>query len=131
METYSAENFVTMKSRNAILRCKDNFPIHPRDVLDTRMIKLEIKIPEDILLTLQASGLAREALEKKTRQLLAMRLFQDRSLSLGKAARMAGLRYAEFIDLLSDSNIPVIDYSLEELGAEFEAVEQLKKELDQ
>ncbi len=98
--------------------------------MDTRMVTLETKVPEDIFLTLQASGLFKETLIEKSQQLLAMRLYQERSLSFGKAARMAGVSHWEFIDLLSDNNIPVIDYSSDELAAEFESVERLKKELE-
>ena len=98
--------------------------------MDTRMVTLETQVPEDIFLTLQASGHFKETLVEKSRQLLAMRLYQERSLSFGDAARMAGVSHGEFIDLLSDSNIPVIDYSSEELEAEFEAVERLKNELE-
>jgi predicted HTH domain antitoxin len=104
-------------------------PFRKEPVMDTKMITLETQVPEDIFLTLQASGHFKEALMEKSRQLLAMRLYQERSLSFGKAARMAGVNYWEFINLLSDNNIPVIDYSPEELAAEFEAVERLKKEL--
>jgi predicted HTH domain antitoxin len=98
--------------------------------MDTRMVILETQVPEDIFLTLQASGHFKETLVEKSRQLLAMRLFHERSLSFGKAARMAGVSHEDFIDLLSDNNIPVIDYSEEELESEFEAVERLNKELD-
>ena len=95
----------------------------------TQMIMVETPVPEDIYLTLQAYGLFREGLAEQTRRLLALRLYQDRVLSLGKATRLAGLDRWEFIDLLSDNKIPVIDLSDDELVKEFSAVDQLAKEI--
>jgi predicted HTH domain antitoxin len=92
-------------------------------------IVLETLVPEDIYRTLQASGLFRDRLAEQSRQLLAMHFYRDRVLSLGKAARLAGLSHWDFIDLLSHHQIPVIDYSREELAAEFQTVEQLQTEL--
>ena len=94
-----------------------------------QMILVETPVPEDIYLTLQAYGLFREGLAEQARQLLALRLYRDRVLSLGKAARLAGLNRWEFIDLLSDNEIPVIDLSDDELVKEFSAVDQLVKEI--
>jgi predicted HTH domain antitoxin len=94
------------------------------------MVVLETQLPEDIFLTLQSSGLFKETLSEQARRLLAIHFYQDRILSLGKAARLAGLSGWEFIDLLSENKIPVIDYSDEELKTEFSAVKRLKSELD-
>lgn len=97
--------------------------------MSVRMVTLKTQVPEDIYRTLQASGLFKEALVEQSRLLLATRLYQERVLSLGKAARLAGLSRWEFIDYLSENKIPVLDYSDEELAAEFEAVKQLEAEL--
>jgi len=94
-----------------------------------QMIMVETPVPEDIYLTLQAYGLFREGLAEQSRRLLALRLCQDRVLSLGKAARLAGLSRWEFTDLLSNSGIPVIDLSDDELAKEFAAVDQIATEL--
>jgi len=94
-----------------------------------KMIVIETPVPEDIYLTLQASGLFREALAVRSRRLLALRFYQDRVLSLGQAARLAGMSRWEFIDFLSENHVPVIDYSDEELASEFAAVSELEAEL--
>jgi predicted HTH domain antitoxin len=95
------------------------------------MIVVETPVPEDIYKTLQALGLFRETLAERSRRLLALRFYQDRTLSLGKAARLAGLSRWDFIEFLADNNVPVIDYSDEELATEFAAVDQLEAELRQ
>lgn len=51
---------------------------------------------------------------------LAVRLFENQTLSLGGAARIAGLSHEEFMQLLGDMAIPVIRYSAEELDDELE-----------
>ena len=93
------------------------------------MVALETQIPEDIFKTLQAHGLYKAVLAERSRQLLAVRFYQERVLSLGKAARMAGMGRWDFVEFLSTNNVPVIDYSEEELAAEFAAVDQLSGEL--
>ena len=89
------------------------------------MIRIETEVPEDIFLTLQASGLFKNNLAEQSRRLLGLRFFQDRILSLGKSARLAGMNLWKFLDFLAENDTPVINYSDEELAAEFEAVDRL------
>ena len=89
------------------------------------MIRIETEVPEDIFLTLQASGLFKNNLAEQSRRLLGLRFFQDRILSLAKAARLAGMNLWKFLDFLAENDTPVINYSDEELAAEFEAVDRL------
>lgn len=97
--------------------------------MNTGMVVVETQFPEDIFNALQAAGLFKDVLAQESRRLLALRFFQQRVLSLGKAARLAGLSRWEFVDFLSKNDVPVIDYSLEELAREFSAVEQFEMEL--
>lgn len=94
----------------------------------SKMVSVEILIPEDIFLTLQARGVFKESLAEESNKLLSLRFYQDRLLSLGKAARLAGMARWEFIDFLSSNNVPILDFSEEELAAEFRAVEALAGE---
>ncbi len=91
-----------------------------------RTITFETVIPEDIYAVLRAHGFARENLAEQSRRLLAMQFYQDRLLSLGQAARFAGMSRWEFVEFLSEHDAPVIDYHEEELNEEFAAVEALK-----
>lgn len=97
--------------------------------MTSKTIVLETEVPEDVYLTLRARGLFREALAEESRRLLALRYYQDRILSLGKAARLAGMSRWQFVDFLSSNDVPVIDYSDEELATEFAAVDALEGEL--
>ncbi|MFZ1389857.1 MAG: UPF0175 family protein [Thiolinea sp.] len=49
---------------------------------------------------------------------LAEYLFKEGVLSLGKAAKLAGMPYVLFTEYLSRRGIPVVDYPAEELEAE-------------
>jgi len=91
--------------------------------------RLEIPLPEDVYLVLQSRGFPREVLTAEARRALAARLFQTKALSLGRSAKVADLGIWDFIDLLGERGIPVVDYSDEELAAEFEAVDELAGEL--
>jgi predicted HTH domain antitoxin len=93
------------------------------------MVMIETPVPEDILRTLQAAGVFRDGLAERSRRLLAVRFYQERILSLGKAARLAGLDHWRFIDLLAENDAAVIDLSDEELAAEFAAVDRLTDDL--
>ena len=53
---------------------------------------------------------------------LATKLFRDGTMSLGKAAKLAGLSYEAFVEHLSSIGVAVVDYLPEELDAEVAAV---------
>jgi len=98
--------------------------------MEAATVTIETQVPEDVYQTLQARGVFREELSDGARRLLAMRFYQERTLSLGQAARMADLSRWEFIELLSTHGIPVVDYTDDELEAEFEAVAQLQASIE-
>jgi predicted HTH domain antitoxin len=56
--------------------------------------------------------------ERIDRVALAERLYQKGTVSLGKAAKIAGMTYVLFSEHLSKLGIPVIDYSTDDLEEE-------------
>ena len=66
-----------------------------------------LAVPFDELLVREGIGLA-----------LAVRLFQQAEISLGKAARLAGMERQEFMAELSRREIPLTDFSASELKDE-------------
>lgn len=60
-------------------------------------------------------------LDRGARAALAEYLFKEGVLSLGKAAKMAGMPYVLFSEHLSRSGIPVVDYPADELEDELAA----------
>ncbi len=70
------------------------------------MRTLSIPYSDDLLV---ATGQSPEELEQDQRVLLAIKLFEVRRLSLGKAAELAGMSRLGFLDELGRSSIPVIN----------------------
>ena len=68
-----------------------------------------VAVPFDELLIREGIGLA-----------LALRLFQQAEISLGKAARLAGMDRQEFLAELHRQGIPVTELSENELDEELE-----------
>lgn len=100
------------------------------NTMATPTVTLETAIPEDVYRTLQAQGLHREILAEQSARLLALRFYQDHILSLGKAAKLAGMNLWDFTAYLSRNNVPVIDLDVDELAAEFEAVAELAAQME-
>jgi predicted HTH domain antitoxin len=69
---------------------------------------MTIDIPLDIMKLLNPGKI-----EQEIRRYLAVRLYVDEALTIGKAAELAGMRRLEFEDFISRHNIPVslLDYS--------------------
>ena len=57
-----------------------------------------------------------------TRRSLATALYRDRSLSLARAARFAGVPLAEFIRYVSRCGIPVVQGTATEVGQDAQAI---------
>jgi predicted HTH domain antitoxin len=57
---------------------------------------------------------------EEVRVLVAVRLFELGRISRGKAAELAGLPLREFLDVLGDSGVPLLDYEPAELAAELD-----------
>ncbi|TVQ41547.1 MAG: type II toxin-antitoxin system prevent-host-death family antitoxin [Wenzhouxiangella sp.] len=68
-----------------------------------------VAVPFDELLIREGIGMA-----------LALRLFQQADISLGKAAKLAGMTRQEFLAELHRQKIPVTEFSARELDEELE-----------
>jgi predicted HTH domain antitoxin len=93
------------------------------------VVTFETSIPEDVYAILRTQGLFREKLAERAQRLLALRFFQERLLSLGQAARLAGMDRWRFIEFLAENEIAVLDFNDEELADEFAAVVRLAHQL--
>lgn len=74
-------------------------------------VTLELKVPEPVFLALQSAGLSREDLGERAVRDLAMRLYSEGRLSLGKAAAMAGVNLLHFWLLIIERGGSVFNYT--------------------
>lgn len=84
-------------------------------------MKVVVDIPDNVAMYLKLS-----TLEKQLRLFTALILVRKESISISRGAELAGMTIYDFLKECKDNDIPVIDYSREELKEEFE---NLKKEL--
>jgi predicted HTH domain antitoxin len=82
---------------------------------------LEIKVSSPLL----QLGINREEVQRRVNEWLVLSLFTEERISSGKAARLLQMSRVEFLALLRQRSIAFIDYSEDELGEEFAAVNKL------
>ncbi|MGR0482536.1 MAG: UPF0175 family protein [Candidatus Electronema sp. V4] len=92
-------------------------------------VKAVISISQELYSSLSFFGLTAERIVSDSRQLLALKYFQAKLLSLGKAAELADMSRWDFIEYLSSSNVSVIDYDEEEMVSEFAAADKVAQAL--
>ena len=76
---------------------------------------IEVKIPRELLI-----GIEKEKLVEEIKLFMAMRLYEMKVLSLGKAAELAGKDKGDFMEALSEHGLDVLRYSKEDLDEEME-----------
>lgn len=93
-------------------------------------VQAVIDLPEELYLSLSASGLTKEKIAGESRKLLALKCFKEKVLSLGRASELSGLSKWGFIEYLSDNGVPVVDYDQDEMKREFETADSLSERLN-
>ncbi len=84
------------------------------------MRKIKLQIPEEIYSVIGTRrDLAKEVLKR-----LAVALYAERKISLGKAVELAGVSYSNFFDLLADCGV-YLDYDEEDLNEDMETLRRL------
>ncbi len=79
------------------------------------MRALTIEYPDDLLV---ATGQSASMFEEELRLLLAVKLFEMRRLSLGKAAQLCGLSKLRFMDELARLKVPIINLDDDQIADE-------------
>ncbi|MDR3667845.1 MAG: UPF0175 family protein [Ignavibacteriaceae bacterium] len=74
-------------------------------------IAINMYLPEDVLLEINALHIEGKTLEDKLKLNLSIGLFVSKDISLGKAAQLAGKSLSEFINILNHLNIPAVEYT--------------------
>jgi len=84
------------------------------------MPNVSLNISDDILLALNANEIE---LAHTVKVYSAMQLYRESKLSLGQAAKMAGMYKIEFMQECGRHDVPVIDYDPSELDEEMKSLQ--------
>lgn len=89
----------------------------------TKMDITTVEIPKDLA---QLLRIREKDLPKKVKEILAVELYREGTVSLGKAAEISGLTKWEMLELLAMKKIP-IQYYPEDLDEDIETLRKLRK----
>lgn len=90
--------------------------------MTARIETVSFEIPQDLLASLKVGA---ETLGQQIRLLAAIAYFQEKKLSLGKAAQLAGVNRLAFMDILAEQGVVIFDYDETELTVELDGIKQL------
>lgn len=89
------------------------------------MQTVAIPVPEEVLGLLKHSKLADRSPEDQVRIALAIHLFQEGVISVGRAAELAGIARSPFELMLGEMRIPSMCYGMEEYRQDLQTIERL------
>jgi predicted HTH domain antitoxin len=92
----------------------------------TKTERIEIDLPQDIIFAMR--GLEKpEKVKKKLKIALAILLFQERSISLGKATELTGMSRVRFIEFLKEHDISAYQYGEKDFEREQQVITKYRK----
>ncbi len=94
----------------------------------TKFERIEVDLPQDIIFAMR--GLKkREQIKGKLKKALAIILFQEKSISLGKAAELAEMNMVRFIELLTEYGISTYEYTEADFRKDKQIITEYKKSI--
>ena len=87
-----------------------------------RTEKITFNVPEDVLASLKVGV---KGLELDMRRFLALQYFKKKRLSMGKAAKLAGMNRFDFMDFLVSEGVVLFDYDESAVEEELGGVKRL------
>lgn len=82
-----------------------------------------MKLPSELL---RAANLEESSLSQEAARLLALELYREDKVSLGRAAELCQTPLAAFMDFSAKHGVPPLRYSFEDLEEERQTAERLK-----
>ena len=86
-----------------------------------------VDVPEDLLALLEQSRLSRRSPTDQVKLALAIHLFQEGVISLGKAAELSGEPRVSFELLLAESGIPSVRYDEPDYDQDLQALAEARR----
>ncbi len=86
------------------------------------MRTVDIKLPSDLV---EAANLASADVSQEAARLLALELYREDKISLGRAAELCETPLAAFMDFAARHTVPPLRYSFEELEEERRSTDKI------
>ncbi len=87
------------------------------------METVDVKLPSALL---KAANLEESSLSEEAARLLALELYREDKVSLGRAAELSHTPLAAFMDFAAKHGVPPLRYSFEDLEEERQSADRLK-----
>jgi predicted HTH domain antitoxin len=87
------------------------------------METVDVKLPSELL---KAANLEGGSLSQEAGRLLALELYREDRVSLGRAAELCQTPVAAFMDFAAQHGVPPLRYSFEDLEEERQTADRLK-----
>jgi predicted HTH domain antitoxin len=87
------------------------------------METVDVKLPSELL---RVANLEENSLSEEAARLLALELYREDKVSLGRAAELCQTPVAAFMDFAAKHGVPPIRYSFEDLEEERHTADRLK-----
>jgi predicted HTH domain antitoxin len=87
------------------------------------METVDVKLPSELL---RVANLDESTLSQEAARLLALELYREDKVSLGRAAELCQTPLAAFMDFAAKHGVPPLRYSFEDLEEERQTAERLK-----
>jgi predicted HTH domain antitoxin len=87
------------------------------------METVDVKLPSELL---RAANLEQGSLSQEAARLLALELYREDRVSLGRAAELCQTPLAAFMDFAAKHGVPPLRYSFEDLEEERQIADRLK-----
>lgn len=99
-------------------------------MMSTRKIikteRIELDLPQDVIFVMK--GMEKpEEVKKKLKIALAILLFQEKTISLGKAIELAGMSRIRFIEVLKNHNVSAYEYSEKDFEKDQQAIVKYRR----
>jgi predicted HTH domain antitoxin len=87
------------------------------------METVDVKLPSELL---RVANLEESSLSQEAARLLALELYREDKVSLGRAAELCQTPVAAFMDFAAKHGVPPLRYSFEDLEEERQTADRLK-----
>ena len=92
----------------------------------TKTERIEIDLPEDIIFAMRGREKPEEV-KKKLKITLAILLFQEKSISLGKATELAEMSRVRFMEVLKEHNISAYEYGERDFERDQQVIDRYRE----